>query len=44
MDWSGLVDTHRLTGHHLVHHPFYLHHRRRLGEAPPHREVSFATV
>ncbi|XBI23146.1 hypothetical protein VPH35_064078 [Triticum aestivum] len=40
MGWSGLVDTHRSTRR----TPFYLHHRRRLGEAPPHREVSFVVV
>ena len=44
MCWSGLVDMHSSTRRHLGRHPFYLHPRRRLGEAPPHREVSFAVV
>ena len=44
MGWSGLVDTHRSTRRHLGRHSFYLHPLLRLGEAPPHREVSFATV
>lgn len=44
MGLPGIGGTRHSTRHDLACHPFYLHHRRCLGKAPPHREVSLAVI